>query len=328
MIQEQKKPLIVLTGPTAVGKTDTSLALANAIGGEIVSADSIQIYRYMDIGSAKIKEHEKQGIPHYLIDALNPDEEFNVVIFQKLALKAIEEIYSHGHIPIITGGTGFYIQSILYGIDFDETQTDDRYRQELEQFAVKQGTQALHDRLRKVDKESAEAIHPNNVKRVIRALEYYKQTGQKISDHNEEQRKKASPYQFAYFVLERSRSQLYERINRRVDQMFEQGLLDEVRNLLTMGYSRDLVSMQGLGYKETAAYLDGEMTLEEARETIKRDTRHFAKRQLTWFRRETETDWINMENYQENGQVLEVLLARLREKNILPERNKENDRCI
>lgn len=316
-MENKKKPLIILTGPTAVGKTETSIALARAVNGEIISADSIQIYRYMDIGSAKITEEEKQGVPHYLIDALNPDEEFNVVVFQKLAYNAIEQIYHNGHIPIITGGTGFYIQSVLYGIDFDETETDPSYREELEQFASAHGAQKLHEKLMQVDEKAAEAIHPNNVRRVIRALEYHRQTGGKISEHNEEQRKKQSPYQFAYFVLNRDRAALYERINRRVDLMFEQGLIEEVQKILAMGYSRDLVSMQGLGYKEVAASLAGECTLEEAKEIIKRETRHFAKRQITWFKREENVDWIRMEDYMDAARVTAGLLDRLREKGII-----------
>ena len=317
MEQGNKKPLIILTGPTAVGKTDTSISLAKAVGGEIISADSIQIYRHMDIGSAKITKEEMQGVPHFLIDALLPDEEFNVVVFQKLALQAMEEIYERGHIPIITGGTGFYIQALLYGIDFDETDTDNSYRKELEEFANEHGAEALHERLAKVDEESAKAIHPNNVKRVIRALEYHKQTGGKISEHNEEQRQKESPYHFAYFVLNRDRAILYDRINRRVDVMFEQGLVAEVRRLLDMGYTRKLVSMQGLGYKEVAAYLEGELSLEEAKEIIKRDTRHFAKRQITWFKRESDVDWIDMEKYADTEEVVAALQELLKEKGII-----------
>lgn len=313
----KKRPLIILAGPTASGKTDASIALAKAIGGEIISADSVQIYRYMDIGSAKITEEEKQGIPHYLIDTLYPDEEFNVVVFQRLAKQAMEQIYRQGHIPILTGGTGFYIQSVLYGIDFDETETDPVYRAELLACAEEHGAEALHGMLLSVDEKAAQAIHPHNIKRIIRALEYHRQTGGKISEHNEEQRKKQSPYQFAYFVLNRDRAALYDRINRRVDQMLEKGLIDEVRRLLSLGYKRELVSMQGLGYKETAAYLDGEISYEELTETIKRDTRHFAKRQLTWFKREPDADWIQMEDYPGQKQLTEALLARLAEKGIL-----------
>lgn len=312
----KKKPLIVLTGPTAVGKTETSIVLAKEIGGEIISADSIQVYRYMDIGSAKISKTEMKGIPHFLIDELDPSEEFNIVIFQKLARQYMEEIYKRGHIPIITGGTGFYIQSVLYGIDFEENEADSCYRKELEEYAEKYGADALHKRLQQVDKESAQQIHANNRKRVIRALEYYKQTNHPISEHNKIQQQKESPYQFVYFVLNRERSELYRRINLRVDHMLNQGLVEEVKHLLEMGYTKDLVSMQGLGYKEIIASLEGEISLEEAVEQIKRDTRHFAKRQLTWFRREKEVIWVDMEQFIDTKEVKNYLLEILEKKNI------------
>lgn len=289
----QRKPLVVLTGPTAVGKTELSINLAKQINGEIISADSVQVYRHMNIGSAKITKDEMQGVPHYLIDEFEPDEEFNIVVFQKLAKSYMEDIYSRGKIPIIVGGTGFYIQALLYDIDFTETDNDPEYREELETLAEKMGNAYLHDMLKLADPESAAIIHENNRKRVIRALEYYKQTGQKISDHNEEQSEKSSPYQAVYFVLNQKREILYERINKRVDQMMEQGLVDEVKSLQESGYGKDLVSMQGLGYKEIMDYLAGSCTLEEAVYTLKRDTRHFAKRQLTWFKREESVIWLN-----------------------------------
>lgn len=321
--QEKKKPLVILTGPTAAGKTDTSVMLAKEIGGEIISADSVQVYRHMDIGSAKITREEMQGVPHFLIDVLEPDEDFNVVSFQQLALQAMQEIYQRGHIPIVTGGTGFYIQALLYGIEFDETETDKSLRGELEEYARVHGAASLHKRLAAVDREAAEAIHPHNVKRVIRALEYYEQTGNRISRHNEEQKRKESPYRFAYFVLNRERSALYERIDRRVDNMFAQGLVAEVQRLLDMGYQRNLVSMQGLSYKEVAACLEGELTLEEAKDIIKRDTRHFAKRQLTWFKREPEAEWIMLEKYADAGQAAAYLKERLKEKGIIGAQNGE-----
>ncbi|MCF2682825.1 tRNA (adenosine(37)-N6)-dimethylallyltransferase MiaA [Faecalicatena contorta] len=292
-----KKPLVVLTGPTAVGKTKASIGLAKAIGGEIISADSMQIYRHMDIGSAKILPEEMEGVPHYLIDELEPSEEFHVVRFQQMAKAAMKKIYSHGNIPIIVGGTGFYIQALLYDIDFTETREEDGYRRELEVYADSKGAVYLHDMLRRVDPKAAEEIHANNVKRVIRALEYYHQTGKRISEHNENERKKESPYQFVYFVLNDDRKNLYQRIDMRVDQMMRQGLVAEVRHLREMGCTRDMVSMQGLGYKEILAYLDGECTLEEAIYIIKRDTRHFAKRQITWFKRERQVTWIDKEQY-------------------------------
>lgn len=305
---EAKRPLIVLTGPTAVGKTKLSIALAKAVGGEIISADSMQVYRYMDIGSAKISREEMQGVAHHLIDILMPWDEFNVVIFQKRCLQAMEEIYGRGHIPILTGGTGFYIQSVLYGIDFTETSEQAEYRKKLEETARREGAEALHERLRQVDPLSAESIHANNVKRVIRALEFYEQTGEPISAHNERERQKESRYASCYFVLNDDRKKLYEAIDRRVDLMLEAGLEAEVRRLKELGCTRDMVSMQGLGYKEMLAYLDGECSMEEAVYRIKRDTRHFAKRQLTWFRREKEVIGIDKPafSYAEN-QILSYL---------------------
>ena len=297
-MEQQKKKLIVLTGPTAVGKTKLSIQLAKAIGGEIISADSMQVYRGMDIGSAKITEKEKEGIPHYLIDVLEPSEEFNIVLFQKLAKEAIGQIHAKDKIPIIAGGTGFYIQSVLYDIDFSEHDEKDGIRDELEAIAKEeQGTHRLHERLKEVDPESAKIIHENNVKRVIRALEFYEETGMRISEHNKEQQQKESPYDVSYFVLNDDRAKVYERIDKRVDLMIKAGLVEEVRRLKEQGCRRDMVSMQGLGYKEILDYLDGEIPLEEAIYRIKRDTRHFAKRQLTWFKRERNVIWLDRSAY-------------------------------
>ena len=308
----KKKPLIILTGPTAVGKTKASIGLAKAVDGEIISADSMQVYRHMDIGSAKIKPEEMEGIPHHLIDVLEPDDEFHVVKFQQLAKKAMREIWERGHIPIVTGGTGFYIQALLYDIDFDENEKEDACRKELEAYAKEHGAEALHEKLAFVDPASAEMIHPNNIKRVIRALEFYEQTGKRISERNETQRQRESPYAFAYFVLTDDRAHLYERINRRVDQMIEEGLVNEVQALKDKGYTKQLVSMQGLGYKEILDYLDGNCTLEEAIYTIKRDTRHFAKRQLTWFKRERDVIWINKQSFGYDAeQILDEMLSKL-----------------
>lgn len=312
-----KKPLIILTGPTAVGKTKASIGLAHALNGEIISADSMQVYKQMDIGSAKIRPEEMQGIRHYLVDVLNPDEEFNVVRFQQLAKQAMDEIYAKGKIPILVGGTGFYIQALLYDIDFTESQEDTTYRKELEELASTKGPQHLHDLLRQVDEKSAQEIHANNVKRVIRALEYYKETGEKISEHNERERKKESPYQFCYFVLTDDRDTLYHKIELRIDQMLEEGLVEEVRRLKEQGYSKDMVSMQGLGYKEILDYLDGTTSLEEATYILKRDTRHFAKRQLTWFRRERDVVWIDKQEYHhDESAILSAMLDKLKERGI------------
>ena len=310
-----KKPLIVLTGPTAVGKTKASIGLAKALNGEIISADSMQVYKYMDIGSAKIRSEEMQGIKHYLVDVLEPEEEFNVVRFQQMAKKAMDEIYAKGKIPIVVGGTGFYIQALLYDIDFSENDEDTSYREELEHLATDKGAQYIHDMLREVDPESAESIHANNVKRVIRALEFYKQTGKKISDHNEKERGKESPYEFCYFVLNDDRKLLYDRIDSRIDKMLEEGLLEEVSALKNKGYTKDMVSMQGLGYKEILDYLNGEYSLEEAVYILKRDTRHFAKRQLTWFRRERDVIWIDKNEYDHDEEtILDVMLSYVKER--------------
>lgn len=294
----EKQPLIILTGPTAVGKTELSIKLAKAVDGEIISADSMQIYKYMDIGTAKIRVGEMQGIKHYLVDELEPDEEFNVTVFQKKAKQAMQEIYSKGKIPILVGGTGFYIRSVLYDTTFTENEDDDtEYRKELYAAAKEHGAGYLHDMLKKVDPAAAEAIHVNNVKRVARALEYFHQTGECISKHNETESKKESPYNAVYFVLNNDRKLLYERIDKRVDKMFEEGLVSEVEHLKEMGCNKEMVSMQGIGYKEIFAYFDGEYDEETAKYIIKRDTRHFAKRQLTWFKREKEVVWINYQDY-------------------------------
>ena len=293
-----KQPLIILTGPTAVGKTALSIRLAKALDGEIVSADSMQVYRHMDIGSAKITAQEMEGVPHHLIDVLDSWEEFNVAAFQKMALQAMEGIYARGHLPIITGGTGFYIQALLYGVEFEEDPEDSPVRRELYDLARREGERApqvLHAMLAQADPESASAIHPNNVKRVIRAIEYFRLTGTPISRHNAAMRKKEADYHFLYYVLTMDRERLYGRIDKRVDQMLSQGLVEEVSRLREMGCCRGQTAMQGLGYKEILDYLDGKCSLDEAVYVLKRDTRHFAKRQLTWFKRERDVRWLNLD---------------------------------
>ena len=318
VIQNKKKPLVVLTGPTAAGKTKLSIALAKAINGEILSADSMQVYKHMDIGSAKITPEEMQGVTHYMIDELEPDEEFHVVRFVTMAKEYLKEIYADGKIPIIAGGTGFYIQALLYDIDFTEQQCDETYRRQLEDLAREHGAEYLHGILREVDPASAEAIHANNIKRVIRALEFYHLSGKKISEHNETERQKQSPYNFAYFVLTDERAKLYERIDRRVNAMIEAGLVEEVKKLKSMGCSREMVSMQGLGYKEILAYLDGGCTLEEAVYIIKRETRHFAKRQLTWFKRERDVIWLDKQAFgYDDAAILKDMISILEEKEII-----------
>ena len=285
--------MVILTGPTAVGKSALSIALAKALDTGVISADSMQVYKHMDIGSAKITPEEMQGVPHALIDVYEPDEPFHVVQFQHDAIAAMEQLWDKGKLPLIVGGTGFYIQALLYDVDFSEEDADLKLRQKYAQLAQSEGAEALHAQLAQVDPQAAGQIHANNIKRVIRALEFYEKTGTPISAHNAAERAKQSPYGFAYFVLTDRREHLYERIDARVDAMMEQGLLDEVKKLRDMGYTRELVSMQGLGYKELLAYLDGECSLDEAVYMIKRDTRHFAKRQLTWFRRERDVIWVD-----------------------------------
>lgn len=314
------KPLVILAGPTAVGKTELSIRLAKCINGAIISADSMQVYKYMDIGSAKIMPDEMEGVKHYLIDELDPSDEFNIVRFQQMAKDALKEIYANGQIPIVAGGTGFYIQALLYDIDFTHQDSDVAFRKEMADYAAEYGTEALHEKLKEIDPVSYKTIHANNTKRVIRALEYYRMTGQPISAHNEQEHQKVSPYNFAYFVLTDDRKHLYDRIDYRVDLMMKKGLVDEVKNLYDMGYHKDMVSMQGLGYKELLSYLDGECSLEEAVYIIKRETRHFAKRQLTWFRRERDVIWLDKSAYQYNDQrILTDMCRMLQEKGICDE---------
>ena len=314
-----RKPMVVLTGPTAVGKTKLSIALAKAIGGEIISADSMQVYKYMDIGSAKISLDEMQGVPHHLIDVLEPWDEFNVVVFKQKCEECLQGIYERGHIPILTGGTGFYIQAVLRDIDFTENEECTPYRAELEQLAREKGSEYIHSMLCEVDPASGKVIHHNNIKRCIRALEYYKLTGEPISEHNEKEKAKSSPYNSCYFVLNDIREVLYERIEVRIDEMLSQGLVAEVQQLKEKGCHRGMVSMQGLGYKEILAYLDGDISLEEAVYLLKRDTRHFAKRQLTWFRREQDVIWVDKDKFDYNENViLEFMLDKLRAQGIIP----------
>ena len=313
-----RKKLIILTGPTAVGKSRLSIALAKALHAEIISADSMQVYRGMDIGTDKIRAEAMEGVTHHLIDVLAPTEPFNVFLFQKMAKEAMAGIYERGHIPLIVGGTGFYIQAVLYDIDFD-AEDDDAYRRELEDY-VEQGGEAalteLHERLQAVDPDAAAQIHPHNVKRVIRALSFYHETGKQISAHNEQERAKTSPYDARYFVLTDDRAVLYERINDRVVQMMEEGLVEEVRRLRTEGVTSDMTSMQGLGYREVCGYLDRAYDLERATELIQRNTRHFAKRQLTWFARERDVRWIDKRDYDRRDEdILQAIIKQCEEEN-------------
>lgn len=310
-----KKKVLIITGPTAVGKTAASVEVAKKLNGEIISADSMQVYKSMDIGTAKVTEDEKQGIPHFMIDELNPDDEFNVTIFKDKARNYIEDISGRGKLPIIAGGTGFYIQSVLYDVDFTEYAQEDmeELHKELEQELEHIGVDAMFEKLREIDPEYANIIHKNNTRRVLHGIEFFKLTGKKISEHNEEQRSNTSPYDFIYIVIVDEREQLYDRINKRVDIMLQNGLVEEVKALLEKGYSRELPSMLGLGYKETADYLCGDCTLAEAVELIKRDTRHFAKKQLTWFKRERDVIYVHRNN-RTNEEVVKEILDTVKKK--------------
>lgn len=306
------RKLVIIAGPTAVGKTASSILLAKKIGGEIISADSMQVYRGMDVGTAKIRKEEMEGVPHFLIDAFDPDEEFNIVIFQQLAKQAMEGIYARGHIPMIVGGTGFYIQSILYDIDFSQGDGENEaLREHLEKEYDLFGADAMQEKLRLLDPISADTIHKNNKKRVVRALEYALTQNEPISAHNEREKQKKSPYDYNFFVLNMDRKILYDRIERRVDKMFDDGLVEEVRDLQYRGFHQNLVSMQGIGYKEVLEYLDGNCSLEEAIAQVKQSTRHFAKRQITWFKREKGAQWIDVTKFHSPQDLAEFMAGEV-----------------
>ena len=313
-----KKPLVIIAGPTATGKSKYSVAFSKRHEGSVISADSMQVYKYMDIGSAKISPEEMDGIPHYLVDVLEPKEEFHVARFCDMAHEALSDIYGKNRLPVVCGGTGFYIQALLYGADFSEGETDSSVRKELERIAAEEGGDVLFERLKQVDPESCKTIHKNNVKRVIRALEFYELTGKPISAHNAQQKEKESEYNFAFFVLNDDRQKMYDGIDRRVDQMVSAGLYDEVKRLADMGYTREFVSMQGLGYKEVLDAIDGTISYEEAVYRIKRDTRHFAKRQLTWFKAKPDVIWIDKESFlYDDEKILEYMESECKKRNIL-----------
>ena len=306
-----KDKLIILAGPTASGKTSVSIDLAKRIGGEIISADSMQVYRGMDVGTAKIRDDEMQGVKHYLINVLDPTEDFNIVKFQDMVKYSIEEIKRNGHIPILVGGTGFYIQSVIYDIDFDTQDDNGDIRKALEEEYDKMGADFMYEKLKKIDSVSAENIHKNNKKRIIRAIEYFLINNALISAHNESQRKKDSPYDFRFFVLNPPRDILYDRINKRVDKMVEEGLVEEVKSLKNAGLSIENISMQGIGYKEILEYLEGEITLDEAIDNIKQNTRHMAKRQVTWFKREKDVIYINPLEFENNEKIVDYMVEKI-----------------
>ena len=293
----KKIPLIILTGPTAVGKTDLSIKLSKSLNAEIISADSMQIYKYMDIGSAKVTKEEMDGVIHYMIDEVTPDVPFSVSEFQMRSEKYIEEINKKGKNVLITGGTGLYLNSLIYNMDFAKSNANNEIREKLEQELAENGIDYMHEKLRGLDEEAANRIHKNNTKRVIRAIEVC-MSGQKMNDFSKDLRYNEK-YKPIIIVLNRDREVLYQRINKRVDIMLENGLLDEVKELLKMGYTKDMISMQGIGYKEMIKYLDGEYTYDEAIEIIKRDSRRYAKRQLTWFKRYQDAKWFDLDKYQD-----------------------------
>ena len=306
-------PLIILAGPTATGKSSTSIALCRMLGGSVISADSMQVYHDMQIGSARITEEEMGGIPHYLVDLIDPAEEWNVVRFKQEAVKAIQEIRQSGRLPFVVGGTGFYIQALLYDIDFTETPQDETYRKQLEELS-QQEPETLRQMLQEADPEAAQEIGPYNLKRIIRALEYHHLSGEKISEHNRREHEKESAYDAMYFVLTMDRALLYRRIDARVDQMIRDGLVEEVRALKERGLKADDPSMQGLGYRQLFPYLEGRCSLEEAVNRIKQETRHFAKRQLTWFRREEKRStihWVYVDQYESSEAMIQDLYRRI-----------------
>jgi len=306
-----KNKLIILAGPTASGKTSVSIDLAKRLGGEIISADSMQVYKYMDVGTAKISVEEMQGVKHHLIDVLDPKEDFNIVKFQNMVKCSIEEIVKNGHIPILVGGTGFYIQSVIYDIDFNNEDDNSSVRKKLEEEYDILGADFMHEKLKKIDIVSAKNIHKNNKKRIIRAIEYFLINNEPISSHNEVQREKKSPYDYRFFVLNPPRDILYERINKRVDIMLENGLVDEVKKLREMGLSTANISMQGIGYKEIIEYLDGEVSLETAIENIKQNTRHMAKRQVTWFKREKDVIYVDPFSFESNDKIVDYMIEKI-----------------
>lgn len=304
------KDLFILAGPTAVGKTDISIKLAKKLNGEIISADSMQIYKYMDIGSAKITKEEMQGVPHYLIDVVEPHENFNVSEYKKMTQESINNILGRGKLPMLVGGTGLYINSLIYNYDFTEAGNDEEYRSYLQSLAETEGKEYVHGLLKNIDMESFNRLYPNDLKRVIRALEVYKLTGKTISEFNEENDIYDIPYNVFYFVLNMDREKLYDRINRRVDIMLEQGLIDEVKKLKSMGYTADMQSMKGIGYKEILYYLDGNISLDEAIYLIKKGSRNYAKRQLTWFRKDKRVIWIDKDQFNNEDEIVNSILEK------------------
>jgi len=308
--------ILIIAGPTAVGKTDISIKLAKKLNGEIISADSMQIYKKMDIGSAKISKEEMDGIPHHLVDIIDPSEEFSVAMFKKNAEEAIEQINSKNKLPMIVGGTGFYINSLIFNYNFAETNKDEEYRKFLKKEAEEKGNAYVHSLLKDIDLESYSKLYPNDLKRVIRALEVYKVTGKSISQFAKEEDLFNIPYNVHYYVLNMDRQKLYERINKRVDIMFKKGLLEEVIRLQKEGYTSDMQSMKGIGYKEILYYLEGNIDLEKAIEMIKQFSRNYAKRQLTWFRKDPRVNWIDKDLFSSEDDIVDFIIEDINKKRL------------
>jgi tRNA dimethylallyltransferase len=302
--------LVIIAGPTAVGKTEISIKVAKTLDGEIISADSMQIYKHMDIGSAKISSNEMQGVNHHLISIIEPYESFSAAQYKEKALTEIQGILSRGKVPVIVGGTGLYIDSLISGYSFTEANRDDEYRVYLQQMAKEKGNEYVHELLRDIDYDSYIKIHPNNLKRVIRVLEVFKLTGKPFSRFGDMVAEFKTPYNIYYFVLTMDRELLYERINRRVDMMMEKGLLNEVIELKKMGYNADMQSMKGIGYKELLTYLEGKVSFDKAIDTIKQGSRNYAKRQLTWFRRNPEVQWINKDEFISEDEIVKFIISK------------------
>ncbi len=296
----EKEKVIVICGPTASGKTALSIELAKKINGEIVSCDSMQIYKEMDIGTAKPTKEEMQGIKHYMIDIISPDERYSVADYKKQAKEAIKEILSKGKVPIVVGGTGLYVDSLIYEIDYPEIEFDEKYRKELEQEVEEKGLNTLYEKAKEIDEEAIKKISPNDKKRILRILEIYHATGKNKTEQEKESRKNKPEFNYKVFALNMERSKLYDRINKRVDIMIENGLIEEVENIYKK-YNEFPTAMQGLGYKEVVDYLEKRLTKEKMIEKIKQETRRYAKRQLTWFRKNKETIWINAEDTIQNN---------------------------
>lgn len=302
----RKNRIIAVAGPTAAGKTEFAIQIAKALDGEVVSCDSMQLYKYMDIGSAKPTPEQMAEVPHHLVDMIDPRDDFSVAKYQKLAKEAISDIFARGKQPVICGGTGLYLESLIYDLDFAAEPEGEHAREKYYEIAEQEGPEVLYSLLQEKDPESAARIHPNNIKRVVRALEAF-DNGKPIDDINTAP-EKTKDYDVTLIGITRDREELYDRINRRVDQLMEMGLLDEVKSLVGMGLTFDDISMKGIGYKEIIGYLNGEYDLDEAVRLIKRNTRHFAKRQMTWFRRYDDLEWFNVSEYEDSEECLKEIL--------------------